>query len=443
MVDIDFRFIFQSNLLPIMKSFFLLSVAVLSIFCLFSCRGESPAPSVGSSEGGASFKLSESSVSLHTTESSVLYVEALGVDGVLPEVEWWSSDSSIVSVDSDGSLLGVSVGVAEVWAVSVGGVDSVFCSVSVSSSVFVCGSVSGSGMQSGVVYRNGVECFVVDSVSVDVYFNAVGVCDGEVYVGGSLYDDSGYSSHIWRGSELLYSLPVGSVVSSVVPMYYDGVLGVYSAGYVYSGGVSTATVWDGSTPRTLRSGSSSGSSAVNGMCVDISNNLHCVGYVTDGGGYKVAMSWVSDSEVSLTDVSVDSEGVAVCVDAVGNVYIAGYVGDSAVLWCNGVVDTLSSGGLQSYATGVTVGGDGVVYISGFTTSADGVQTPVLWSGGVMSELSSMAGTANGVAVADDEVYVVGQVDGTNYLDAVVWRNGTIQQLTQQTSNSNATAVVVY
>ena len=109
-------------------------------------------------------------------------------------------------------------------------------------------------------------------------------------------------------------------------------------------------------------------------------------------------------------------------------------------WKNGVAQYLSEEDGYRVATGVAVTDEGVVYISG----ADGVVAtyPIYWRNGVMTQMGTTIGGATGVATRAYDVYISGYLHDAsrNAMDAVVWKNGTAQRLSDGKTPAVARAV---
>lgn len=169
-------------------------------------------------------------------------------------------------------------------------------------SVFIDGSdvyVAGKTTDNiGVIWKNGIPLYTYDSES-DGSFVSVIVADGSVYYMGGDYNgdvnSDGYGVKIWKNGEILYTL--GEVYGGSL-YYSEGI--IYASGQTPNGGIYQAKVW------------------------------------VNGAGTVLGDGW----------------GSAESVFVFGNdVYVAGFYGDypeiAAVLWKNGEIVTLSSGGMNS------------------------------------------------------------------------------------------------
>jgi sulfur transfer complex TusBCD TusB component (DsrH family) len=196
-----------------------------------------------------------------------------------------------------------------------------------------------------------------------------------------------------------------------------------------------------------------------------------------GTEYRIiAKLWKNGIAQNLTDGTNITHAYARSVFVSGSdVYVAGSDGDAAILWKNGVADTLFTAFYGASANSVFVS-DKDVYVTGhseryssimagttisiaklfkngreqnlegatgkansiFVTGSDvflaGTHTfyatPVFWKNGKGENLDDGYG-ANSVFVEGNDVYVVGRGSGK----AVLWKNGVAQNLTDGTANS--------
>jgi hypothetical protein len=142
-------------------------------------------------------------------------------------------------------------------------------------------------------------------------------------------------------------------------------------------------------------------------------NIYVVGYSNDSAVY-----WKNGIQFNLT-----SQGNAFDVACSGNnVYICGYDSTGIIYWKNGVkvmlpVDS-STTGTASYSAisnRITAAGSDVCVLSG----------TVYWKNNVPFNLQTYSGettTTTGIAIAGNDVYVSGFVDGGQDT-AVYWKNG--------------------
>jgi hypothetical protein len=101
-----------------------------------------------------------------------------------------------------------------------------------------------------------------------------------------------------------------------------------------------------------------------------------------------------------------------------DVYIAGEAANSATLWKNGI-PTILSVFPESFANAVTVSGSDV-YVAGDVPEAGQIEA-VYWKNGSINNLA--VGSARAIATNGTDVYVAGRTYGSNgVIDAVCWKN---------------------
>jgi len=144
-------------------------------------------------------------------------------------------------------------------------------------------------------------------------------------------------------------------------------------------------------------------------------------------------------------------------DATGGktVFVAGQSNNRATLWKNSAAQQLSGTEYQGYAASVFVSGDDV-YAAGCEFPASEYPNPstvfpVLWKNGDRQRLSTTGNYswAKSIFVSGTDVYVAGR-DGSGddreaegyYRRAVLWKNGTPQQLNGASDDSYALSVFV-
>jgi hypothetical protein len=120
-----------------------------------------------------------------------------------------------------------------------------------------------------------------------------------------------------------------------------------------------------------------------------------------------------------------------------NVYVAGSIGNKAVLWKNGIANYLTNGSSQSDARSVFVSGTDV-YVAGYEHSTWGDIAKV-WKNGVATNLggglypngSAYDAYGNSVFVTGTDVYVAGYAADK----ATIWKNGIVTYLEGSASQS--------
>lgn len=163
-------------------------------------------------------------------------------------------------------------------------------------------------------------------------------------------------------------------------------------------------------------------------------DIYLAGYAFDDDDPKPkAILWKNGVAKILSDYESYSTSVYVSGD---DVYVAGHIGYSnsrAVLWKNGEAQYLNNDQSEvSKASSVYVSGDDV-YVAGYIE-----RQAVLWKNGTIQELSDTYSAAVSVSVSGDDVYVAGfNTFGNTPAEATLWKNGTAQSLLDHKSEATA------
>lgn len=142
--------------------------------------------------------------------------------------------------------------------------------------------------------------------------------------------------------------------------------------------------------------------------------------------------------LALATVGVSNGDVYVTaneLDSTGSPQQDGY------LWKNGRLTALPAPFGKASAARLAVDGTDV-YITG-TLNKDTArkgQYAVCWKNGVATVLSSDTSTADGIAVANGDVYIAGTLTGTQKTSALYWKNGVAVALPSDSINSSATLI---
>lgn len=143
--------------------------------------------------------------------------------------------------------------------------------------------------------------------------------------------------------------------------------------------------------------------------------------------------------VSLGNINTCETSIA------ADVYVAGSIGDTAVIWKNGVVTKLTSGVFEAAANSVFVSGNDV-YVAGYEHSTFGDIAKV-WKNGMATNLgggaypngASYDAHANSVSVSGSDVYVAGYA----FNAAIIWKNGVATTLGGGMTQTYAEAFSVF
>lgn len=155
-------------------------------------------------------------------------------------------------------------------------------------------------------------------------------------------------------------------------------------------------------------------------------NVYIAGY--EG---NVAKYWKNGVATSLTDGTKVSAATDIFVSG-NDVYVAGGEGETAKYWKNGKAVVLSELSKEEHAEAIFVSGSDV-YVAG--TDEGSMSTAKYWENGMAVSLSELSSQAWDIFVSGDDVYVAGDIGG----NAVYWKNGQVINL----PNGNmATAIFV-
>lgn len=156
--------------------------------------------------------------------------------------------------------------------------------------------------------------------------------------------------------------------------------------------------------------------------------------------------------LSLVGLSCKDSTKVTEVIIFGGEYIAGSIktesGTSkAVCWINEVAVELTNGAQNAYATGVDLKGD-ELFVCGYEESADleidRFYTPVYWRNGVRSVIANQNASTSAIQIQGGDIYVAGTrfEDRKTKTNAVWWKNGQINPLTNGVNRSEATGLFV-
>lgn len=179
--------------------------------------------------------------------------------------------------------------------------------------------------------------------------------------------------------------------------------------------------------------------------VSAPKRVYAVGYtLRAGSGDRVATLWIDGVPSFLPDGGEESFANDVFVKG-SDVYVSGYYTNSnnyevACYWKNGVKTDLAPSNKFSVAYGITVTGNGDVYIAGDSEE----NKPCYWKNGVITVLSQTVDAyATNIFVQNNDVFVSGLTKGTgSNRIACYWKNGVKTDLTNATQDAFANSVFV-
>jgi Carboxypeptidase regulatory-like domain len=146
---------------------------------------------------------------------------------------------------------------------------------------------------------------------------------------------------------------------------------------------------------------------------------------------------------NTTNGTVNLGNVSTCAAAAVSVYVAGFEGNFAKVWKNGVATNITNGAESGKLNSIFVNGNDV-YVAGGETTPSGFRVAKVWKNGVATILTGAGGDANSVFVSGTDVYVAGFADNAvGIAFAKIWKNGVVTNLSNGTFDlDNANSVFV-
>ncbi len=406
------------------------SVGLAFIALLFSCNDNTVTdPYLG-------LVLLPTELSVTTGDTAQIFVEVTNNVAGQP-IQWSSSNEQVIEIDSQGHVIATGGGSATITAAI--GKSTGQCSVTVTPAVFISGWVNTSDGSIGKVWIGTKEYMSIGDSSSNTYINDVEYIGDEIICVGSTNDlESGKTGGAsWSMDGMIVDFGAGYSVNAVAGGSDAGTAMAYYAGTTETEMPYSATIWSPSI-KTMLSGSN-GNSYGNDMAIQGSATTYVAGSAIDDMNYSQPAVWKDSQITFLSSSELGGEACKVAVSDT-NTYVSGTVGDDAILWTNGVADTLLSNGNKAVADGICVDGSDI-YVAGYITTDQGFQTPVYWLNGSIKMLAeSEAGVAKDVVVVGDDVYVVGFMYDEMYQIATVWENGDATSLAPSGMTSGVSAI---
>jgi len=259
---------------------------------------------------------------------------------------------------------------------------------------------------------------VIDTLSDNGNPNQVLVTGNDVYVAGLINNFSGY----WKNG-------IPNIISQVNACQYNSV-SVSGNSVVFASSVIGADYWINNQMVILDSSGIVTSSIVSGTDI----------YVAGSDGVGNAVYWKNNIKTILAYGINANPGaekvnpVATCICVSGtDVYVGGSIGNTAVIWKNGLALPLKStipGTTATQVNSIFVSGSDVYataieLYTGYTKTASSY-----WKNGTSVNLSSN-GSANSIFVTGSDVYIT----GINSTTGAFWKNGTAYNLPIDIGNS--------
>jgi hypothetical protein len=254
----------------------------------------------------------------------------------------------------------------------------------------------------------------------DVYLAGIRGYDGDTShvpytTETAAYPITGGVATVWKNGKPV-SLPdfgsVGLVDSAkyAARFYSDYTSGIYVTGtnvYVSGGSYYTlahARYWENGNPVDLTgnlyymSGDGNYGTPTTTSIYASGSDVYVSGFQSTTIGNPVAIYWKNGSPLFLSTDSLQGSMANAVVVSGTDVYVAGWqnIGNysRAMLWKNGIADTLTSGNTSSTGTSLFVSGSDV-YVAGYTWMLGGHYIATYWKNGAPVSLSD--GTQNAIA----------------------------------------------
>ncbi|MCU0319472.1 MAG: hypothetical protein MUE88_05280 [Flavobacteriales bacterium] len=256
--------------------------------------------------------------------------------------------------------------------------------------VYLCGSIDISGEPYARYWKNGQEV-ELNSLGRPSSARAIWADDDHVVVGGKVREQGSvnYQPCYWVDDQLFeLDNEAGSSFCTVEDLFVVGGTDVHMAGHIRaSSGFNKAMYWGGGSGSTELTDGSTDAEA-RGLCV-VGNDVYVCGYVENQaiGGEKIATYWLNGNPVTLGTGEGDSEANDIRV-VNGDVIVVGteYVylpaiedgQDQALIWVNGVRNTLTANGGSAECLFVE---GSTVYVGGMANVGVGTALPRYWANG--------------------------------------------------------------
>ncbi len=316
--------------------------------------------------------------------------------------------------------------------------------------VFVAGSLNNSATSLATYWKNGKAVNISQNESG---LNAISVNASGIYVAGWERVNNLQLANYWKNG---VKTTLGTGASAVYAMAVNGT-DVYTGGFEIINGFDVPRYWQNTTGTTVQAFDPIVSHDVlgNGACGGLyfaNNNAYAVGNYRNSQGRFSPWETKNGVVPANTVPNNDKHSFANAVFVNGtDEYIAGTQNSPvtglamATVWKNGE-PTLLTDGTNSVGIAraiVVVGGD--VYVAGYEQEnyfGGGGTYAKYWKNGTAVKLSTVSSNAIGIAIFDNDVYVVGWENNGTRDVAKYWKNGTAVSLTDGAFVSVGNAIVL-
>lgn len=283
--------------------------------------------------------------------------------------------------------------------------------------VFIAGSVNSNTNFSVARYWKNDTAVDLSNGGSDAATAGIVVAGDNIYTAGNVYNSKANPVYWLNNIETALQSPAeGSAINGITLSGSD----VYTTGYDNTN-ISVGRYWRNGVPISLGN-----QSIPNGIAM-AGSDVITVG-IRGGATYSKAAFWRNGTATDLTDGSSYGEATGVAVSGT-DIYISGIqnIGgtERARVWVNGTGTTISNSANHSRAHAITVVGN-VVYVAGVEMLPSGNIVAKYWKNGVETSLTNGSTylRISGIAVYKDDVYVTGHEQINGRMMPVYWKNGT-------------------
>ncbi len=302
--------------------------------------------------------------------------------------------------------------------------------------VYIAGTLR-SGLNSiAVIWKNGTPIHLSDG-KYNASAEAVYVSGTDVY---AIFNENN-TAKLWKNGIIteLKTNQISNSTSTFAKGLFVLDTNVYIAGYVTnSSNITVATVWKNGKGTSLSNGMNS---AYAKSVFVVGNDVYVVGYGLTSNGYINVKLWKNGTETVLSTGILGSPVQSLYVTG-SDVYVVWNEYDTnkyfSRLWKNGIILNISESSLESSAESIFVNNNDV-YIALTELSFNG------YSAKYLKNNYETYLTKDGIHNFSKSIFIDGSdvyVAGFNDSDALYWKNGVLNKLTDTKLRSEANSIFV-
>ena len=260
-----------------------------------------------------------------------------------------------------------------------------------------------------------------------------------VYICGSAKEPGGTDrAVVWKDASMTQVSTVPSPAFSYVSDIFVKSNDVYTSGIYEKEGKRYSAYWKNGEVVNLTSGNEYQSEAT-AIFVE-GNDVYVAGYFRPSSSdFDKIGYWKNGTFTEL------GTGHVIDIFVVkGIVYVTGDEQGKVAFWKNGVVNHLTDGLAQGFATAIFVK-DNDVYVSGYVYGTGGFKVAKYWKNGIVANLSdgTSHAMATDIAMVGNDLYVAGHTTNAAGKGIVqYWKNGVGTNLTDGSQNDYASKMIV-